>query len=90
MITDDGTRKHRMSNDFPKVSLAKRKLLLERVEAIAPVLRASGPKSEEQGALAAEPVPAARLAQRPDVHLGCRHVDDHRADQIQDRQHRPY
>src|SRR5690348_1048652 len=60
MITDDGTRKHRMSNDFPKDSLAKRKLLLERVEAIAPVLRASGPKSEEQGALAPEAVQALR------------------------------
>jgi len=49
-----------MSNDFPKDSLAKRKLLLERVEAIAPVLRASGPKSEEQGALAPEAVQALR------------------------------
>jgi alkylation response protein AidB-like acyl-CoA dehydrogenase len=45
---------------FPTDPLAKRKVLLERVEAIAPVLRASGPKSEEQGALAPEAVQALR------------------------------
>jgi alkylation response protein AidB-like acyl-CoA dehydrogenase len=45
---------------FPTDPLAKRKLLLERVETIAPVLRASGPKSEEQGALAPEAVQALR------------------------------
>jgi alkylation response protein AidB-like acyl-CoA dehydrogenase len=49
-----------MTNNFPKDPAAKRKLLLDRVEAIAPVLRASGPKSEEQGALAPEAVSALR------------------------------
>ena len=47
-------------NEFPNDTAAKRKLLLDRVEAIAPVLRASGAKSEEQGTLAAEAVQALR------------------------------
>ncbi len=47
-------------DEFPKDTAAKRKLLLDRVEAIAPVLRASGPKSEEQGTLAPEAVQALR------------------------------
>ncbi len=51
-----------MTDDFPKDALAKRKLLLERVEAIAPTLRALGPKSEELGTLAPEAVVALREA----------------------------
>ena len=47
-------------DEFPKHTAAKRKLLLDRVEAIAPVLRASGAKSEEQGTLAGEAVQALR------------------------------
>jgi alkylation response protein AidB-like acyl-CoA dehydrogenase len=50
----------RMSGEFPQDTAAKRKLLLERVEAIAPALRASGPKSEELGTLAPEAVAALR------------------------------
>jgi alkylation response protein AidB-like acyl-CoA dehydrogenase len=49
-----------VSDSFPTDPAAKRELLLDRVEAIAPVLRASGPKSEEQGALAPEAVQALR------------------------------
>lgn len=49
-----------MAEEFPKDIAAKRKLLLDRVEAIAPVLRASGPKSEELGTLAPEAVAALR------------------------------
>ena len=49
-----------MTDKFPQDTIAKRKLLLERVEAIAPVLRASGPKSEELGTLAPEAVAALR------------------------------
>lgn len=49
-----------MASAFPTDPAAKRKLLLDRVEAIAPVLRASGPKSEERGALAPEAVRALR------------------------------
>src|SRR5918993_5753909 len=47
-------------DEFPKDVAAKRKLLLDRVEAIAPVLRASGAKSEEAGTLAPEAVQALR------------------------------
>lgn len=49
-----------MTGGFPKDTLAKRKDLLARVEAIAPVLRASGGKSEELGTLAPEAVKALR------------------------------
>ena len=47
-------------DEFPKDIAAKRKLLLDRVEAIAPVLRAAGAKSEEEGTLAGEAVQALR------------------------------
>ena len=47
-------------DEFPKDLAARRKLLLERVEAIAPVLRASGARSEELGTLAPEAVQALR------------------------------
>jgi alkylation response protein AidB-like acyl-CoA dehydrogenase len=51
-----------MTLKFPKDTAAKRKLLLDRVAAIAPVLRASGAKSEELGTLAPEAVKALREA----------------------------
>ena len=47
-------------DEFPKDLAARRKLLLDRVEVIAPVLRASGGKSEEQATLASEAVQALR------------------------------
>jgi alkylation response protein AidB-like acyl-CoA dehydrogenase len=47
---------------FPKDRDARRKLLLDRVAEIAPVLKASGPKSEELGTLAPEAVAALRDA----------------------------
>lgn len=49
-----------MTEAFPNDTLAKRKLLLERVEKIGPILRQSGPKSEELGTLAPEAVKALR------------------------------
>jgi len=51
-----------MTEEFPKDPAAKRKLLLDRVEKIAPILRESGPKSEELGMLAPEAVKALREA----------------------------
>jgi alkylation response protein AidB-like acyl-CoA dehydrogenase len=47
---------------FPQERMAKRKVLLERVDAIADTLRASGPKSDELGTLAPEAVNALRDA----------------------------
>jgi indole-3-acetate monooxygenase len=49
-----------MDEPFPPDRLAKRKMLLDGVEAIAESLRASGPKSEELGTLAPEAVKALR------------------------------
>ena len=49
-----------MTTEFPKDTAAKRKLLLDRVEAIAPILRSAGAKSEELGTLAPEAVKALR------------------------------
>jgi indole-3-acetate monooxygenase len=49
-----------MDEPFPPDRLAKRKMLLAGVEAIAETLRALGPKSEELGALAPEAVKALR------------------------------
>ncbi len=49
-----------MTEAFPADPIARRKLLLDCVEAIAPTLRASGPKSEELGTLAPEAVQALR------------------------------
>jgi len=49
-----------MINAFPKDRLAKQKMLLDSVEAIADTLRASGAKSEELGTLAPEAVNALR------------------------------
>lgn len=49
-----------MATQFPKEPEAKRKALLEAVSAIGPVLKASGPKSEELGTLAPEAVAALR------------------------------
>ena len=49
-----------MAEEFPKDIAPQRALLLERVEKIAPILRASGPKSEELGTLAPEAVKALR------------------------------
>jgi indole-3-acetate monooxygenase len=49
-----------MDEPFPPDRLAKRKMLLDGVEAIAETLRASGPKSEELGTLAPEAVKALR------------------------------
>ena len=51
--TENSTR-----NAYPKDPQAKRKILLEAIDKIAPVLRASGPKSEELGTLAPEAVNA--------------------------------
>ena len=51
-----------MIEDLPQDRLAKRKVLLDRVEGIAETLRASGPKSEESGTLAPEAVNALRDA----------------------------
>jgi indole-3-acetate monooxygenase len=51
-----------MSNAFPKERALKRKALLDAVDKIAPVLRASSAKSEEQGTLAPEAVAALRTA----------------------------
>jgi alkylation response protein AidB-like acyl-CoA dehydrogenase len=47
---------------FPKDREARRTLLLERVASIAPILKASGPKSEDLGTLAPEAVAALREA----------------------------
>jgi len=49
-----------MIDRFPEDTPAKRKLLLDRVEKIGPILRESGPKSEELGTLAPEAVKALR------------------------------
>jgi indole-3-acetate monooxygenase len=49
-----------MIKAFPEDRLAKRKLLLDNLDAIAEILRASGPKSEELGTLAPEAVSALR------------------------------
>ena len=49
-----------MIKAFPEDRLAKRKLLLDNLDGIAEVLRASGPKSEELGTLAPEAVSALR------------------------------
>jgi indole-3-acetate monooxygenase len=49
-----------MTLKFPADPAAKRKHLLDAVEAIAPILRASGPKSEELGTLAPDAVAALR------------------------------
>ncbi len=51
-----------MSEAFPKDRKQKRQALLDAVDKIAPVLRASGPKSEELGTLAPEAVAALRNA----------------------------
>lgn len=51
-----------MTEALPQERLAKRKMLLDRVEAIANTLRASGAKSEELGTLAPEAVSALRDA----------------------------
>ncbi len=51
-----------MTLKFPQDTAAKRKLLLDRVEAIGPILRKSGPKSEELGTLAPEAIKALREA----------------------------
>ena len=51
-----------MTTAFPQDRLAKRKMLLDGVAAIAETLRASGPKSEEIGTLAPEAVSALRDA----------------------------
>jgi indole-3-acetate monooxygenase len=47
-----------LKESWPQDRLAKRKMLLDRVESIAEVLRASGAKSEELGTLAPEAVQA--------------------------------
>jgi alkylation response protein AidB-like acyl-CoA dehydrogenase len=47
-----------MTAEIPKETAAKRKMLLEAVERIAPTLRQSGPRSEELGTLAPEAVNA--------------------------------
>lgn len=49
-----------MALKFPTDPTAKRKFLLDAVERIAPILRESGPKSEELGTLAPEAVKALR------------------------------
>jgi indole-3-acetate monooxygenase len=49
-----------MTAKFPKETAAKREMLLDAVERIAPTLRQSGPKSEELGTLAPEAVKALR------------------------------
>jgi indole-3-acetate monooxygenase len=49
-----------MTKEFPKETAAKRKMLLDAVDRIAPTLRQSGPKSEELGTLAPEAVQALR------------------------------
>ena len=49
-----------MTEEFPKDTATKRKLLLDRVEKIGPILCESGPKSEELGTLAPEAVKALR------------------------------
>ena len=51
-----------MSDEFPRESNAKRKMLLDAVAAIGPTLAASGPKSEELGTLAPDAVKALRDA----------------------------
>jgi alkylation response protein AidB-like acyl-CoA dehydrogenase len=51
-----------MTAEFPKETAAKRKMLLDTVERIAPTLRQSGPKSEELGTMAPEAVKALREA----------------------------
>ena len=51
-----------MTGTLPQERLAKRRVLLDRVESIAGTLRASGPKSEEGGTLAPEAVSALRDA----------------------------
>jgi indole-3-acetate monooxygenase len=51
-----------VKTDFPNQPEPKRKMLLESVAAIAPILSASGPKSEELGTLAPEAVTALRDA----------------------------
>src|SRR5215469_3526167 len=51
-----------MSEALPKDRMQKRKTLLDAVDKIAPVLRASGPKSEELGTLAPDAVAALRNA----------------------------
>ena len=51
-----------MTKTFPADPFARRKVLLEGVERIAPTLRASGAKSEELGTLAPEAVSALREA----------------------------
>lgn len=51
-----------MNKPLPQDRLAKRKMLLERVAAIAETLRASAPRSEELGTLAPEAVDALREA----------------------------
>lgn len=51
-----------MRREFPKERDAKRKLLLEEVDRIAPILEASGAKSEELATLAPEAVEALRGA----------------------------
>ncbi|MGB7033877.1 MAG: acyl-CoA dehydrogenase family protein, partial [Xanthobacteraceae bacterium] len=49
-----------MVQEFPKERDAKRRLLLDAVERIGPILQQSGPKSEEAGTLAPEAVQALR------------------------------
>ncbi len=49
-----------MTLKFPTDPAAKRKMLLDAVDRIAPILRESGPKSEELGTLAPEAVKALR------------------------------
>ena len=49
-----------MTAEISKETAAKRKMLLDAVERIAPTLRQSGPKSEELGTLAPEAVKALR------------------------------
>jgi alkylation response protein AidB-like acyl-CoA dehydrogenase len=51
-----------VSEEFPRESNAKRKMLLDAVAAIGPTLTASGPKSEELGTLAPDAVKALRDA----------------------------
>ena len=58
----DARAENSTRNAYPKDPQAKRKILLEAIDKIAPVLRASGPKSEELGTLVPEAVNALRDA----------------------------
>src|SRR5262245_23655886 len=56
---ETGTKRvRRMTEAFPKERAAKRRRLLDAVDSISEILRASGPRSEETGTLAPEAVDA--------------------------------